>query len=105
MFYILPGGVTSSGGELWVGFEALHEACEVLEVLYLEATTTGFQFLGLLELFVVGAKDDGNTPYGGLHGVVDANAKATTNVSHCGVTVVAGEETEAINYQELRFEV
>ena len=90
----LLAGLLQEGG---IGGEAVHEALEVLVAGDLEAATLSLQALGLLELLVLRAEDDGHAPDGCLEGVVDAHAEAAAHVGHGGIAIDAGEQAEAVD--------
>ena len=83
-----------------VAVEAVHQLFKVLVAGNLKTTLTGLESLGLLELLVVGAEDDGNVPYGSLQCVVDANTKAAAHIGHIGIVVDTRQQAEAVDNQD-----
>ena len=70
---------------------------KVIITLNLETTATSLKLLRLLKLFIVWTKDNGHSPYGSFHRVVNANAKSATDVADRSITIDAGEEAKAID--------
>jgi hypothetical protein len=80
-----------------IAVETVHDAGEVLVVADFQSTATLLQLLCLLEFVVLRTEDDGLSPYGSLHRVVDAHTKTATYVWHVGIAIDAGEKSEAVD--------
>ena len=81
--------------------ETIHQTCKVLIACYLESTLTGFQTLSLVELLIVRAKDDGHIPNRCFQRVMDTNTKTSAYVGHVSIVIDAGEETEAVDDEDI----
>ncbi len=77
--------------------QIIHVGGEIVVGMYLDASSILLQVLSLLESFVVGAEEDGNTPYCSFGKIVDTHAEATAHIRHISVAVDAGQEAEAID--------
>lgn len=85
----------------WIVSELVHDTGEVVGIGDLDASAAGLEFLGFLELMVVGTEDDGEIPYCCLGEVVDAVAEATADIGDGAVLIDGGEETETVDDENL----
>ena len=77
--------------------QIIHAGGEIVVRMYLDASSILLQVLSLLESFVVGAEEDGNTPYCSFGKIVDTHAEAPAHIRHISVAVDAGQEAEAVD--------
>ena len=82
--------------EVSVCAHPVHQAAEVLLMLYLKATLSGQQSLRLLKTVVVGTENHWHAPYCGLQHIVYAHTETAAHVSHLSIAVDTGEQSVGV---------
>lgn len=88
-FYVIASVVSFLCEKCGVGGETVHQFLKLAVAGDLESAVGCFQFLGFLETFIIGAKEDRNVPYSGFQHIVDAYPKSSTYIRRFTIVVDA----------------
>ena len=97
---ILPGQLALGFQISFIIDETVHLLFEILVAGNLKATAL-LQGLSLLEPFIIGPEEHRHVPDGSLQEIMDADAEATTDISHITIMIDTRQQSKAIDDQHL----
>ena len=100
LLHVVVAGLRGLAVGVGVGEERLQVRRHLAAVGMGEAAAAGDDVLGLLELVVVGAEEDGLAEGDGFQYVVDAHTEAAADIGHIGIAVELGEDADVVDDED-----